>query len=114
MPFRIEPLDIVIIALIALIIFGPGHLPELGRAIGKTISEFRKGTKEMAEGFHEEVSKPVRSPTPAEAQTAAQVKPDDQADKPGPAAGNFCAHCGTPYPPGARYCNNCGEKITSN
>lgn len=35
----------VIIVVLALIIFGPKKLPELGRATGETIKEFKKSTK---------------------------------------------------------------------
>lgn len=38
---------LIIIAVIALIIFGPKKLPELGSAVGKTLSEFKKTTKNM-------------------------------------------------------------------
>ncbi len=37
---------IVLIILVALLLFGPKKLPELGRAFGRTLNEFKKGTKE--------------------------------------------------------------------
>ena len=37
-----QPLHLVIILMIALVIFGPGKLPELGSGIGKSIREFKK------------------------------------------------------------------------
>ncbi len=36
------PLELIIVLAIALLIFGPKKLPELGQAIGKTIQQFRK------------------------------------------------------------------------
>ncbi len=39
--FRPEPLDIVLITLVALLVFGAGRLPETARAVGKAIREFR-------------------------------------------------------------------------
>ena len=39
--------SLVIILIIALIIFGPGKLPELGKALGKGISEFKAATNEL-------------------------------------------------------------------
>lgn len=39
------PWEWVLILAIALIIFGPGKLPEVGRSLGKTIREFREETK---------------------------------------------------------------------
>ncbi|GAB2672438.1 twin-arginine translocase TatA/TatE family subunit [Paenibacillus thermoaerophilus] len=38
---------LVLILLIALIIFGPSKLPELGRAFGRTLSEFKGATREL-------------------------------------------------------------------
>ena len=40
-------LDLIVILVIALLIFGPKRLPEMGSAIGKSIKEFRKGVSEL-------------------------------------------------------------------
>ncbi len=40
--------ELLVILLIALLLFGATKLPEIGRAIGKTIQEFKKGMKEVA------------------------------------------------------------------
>lgn len=40
---NIGPLEIIIVLIIALVVFGPKRLPELGKSLGKGISEF-KGT----------------------------------------------------------------------
>jgi len=37
-----QPMHLLVILVIALVIFGPGKLPELGSSIGKGIKEFRK------------------------------------------------------------------------
>ena len=50
---------LLIIAALALIIFGPQRLPELGAGLGKAIREFRKGASEMTESLKEEATKPV-------------------------------------------------------
>ncbi|MBI3914528.1 MAG: twin-arginine translocase TatA/TatE family subunit [Chloroflexi bacterium] len=42
MPFRLEPLDLVLILIAALLLFGPKRIPETARAIGKSIREFRE------------------------------------------------------------------------
>ncbi|QMV40727.1 twin-arginine translocase TatA/TatE family subunit [Cohnella cholangitidis] len=41
---------LILILIIALIIFGPSKLPELGRAFGRTLSEFKSATREMVNG----------------------------------------------------------------
>ncbi len=39
--------ELLIIFVLALIIFGPGKLPELGKSLGKGISEFRSASREI-------------------------------------------------------------------
>ncbi|RPJ12197.1 MAG: twin-arginine translocase TatA/TatE family subunit [Desulfobacteraceae bacterium] len=48
--------EIVIIFIIALIIFGPRKLPELGKTIGKGLSEFKKASNELKQTWEDEVS----------------------------------------------------------
>lgn len=38
---------LIIILIVALVLFGPKKLPELGRAFGRTLREFKEGTKEL-------------------------------------------------------------------
>jgi sec-independent protein translocase protein TatA len=38
----LQPMHLIIILVIALVIFGPGKLPELGKGLGKSIREFKK------------------------------------------------------------------------
>lgn len=49
---------LLILAAIALIVFGPARLPELGASLGRAIKEFRKATTEMSDALKEEVKKP--------------------------------------------------------
>jgi sec-independent protein translocase protein TatA len=81
MPFKLGPLEIVLILVIILVIFGVGKLPQVGAAIGKSIRAFKEGQTGDEEG--EESRKPKRktkrvvkkpaaaAPTPA----AAEEKP---------------------------------------
>ncbi|MEG6510959.1 twin-arginine translocase TatA/TatE family subunit [Desulforamulus ruminis] len=39
-----QPTHLLLILIVVLIIFGPGKLPEVGKAMGKTINEFRRAT----------------------------------------------------------------------
>ena len=47
--------ELIIILVIALIIFGPRKLPELGRSLGKSIGEFRKASNELQSTLEEEI-----------------------------------------------------------
>ncbi|MFX3636189.1 MAG: twin-arginine translocase TatA/TatE family subunit [Candidatus Pristimantibacillus sp.] len=40
---------IILLVLVALLLFGPNKLPELGRAFGRTLKEFKSGAKDMME-----------------------------------------------------------------
>ncbi|MGE7114438.1 twin-arginine translocase TatA/TatE family subunit [Lysinibacillus sp. NPDC047702] len=45
----IGPMSLVIIGVVALLIFGPRKLPELGKAFGSTLREFKNATKGLAD-----------------------------------------------------------------
>lgn len=48
---------LIIILVIVLILFGPKKLPEIGSAVGKTFSEFKKSTKGLMDDDEETVKK---------------------------------------------------------
>jgi sec-independent protein translocase protein TatA len=48
---------LILVLVLALIIFGPSKLPELGRSIGQTLKEFKKSTRELTSDFDEEANK---------------------------------------------------------
>jgi len=52
--FGIGMPELLVILVIALLIFGAGRLPEIGKAVGKTIQEFKKGMKEMRDSVKED------------------------------------------------------------
>jgi TatA/E family protein of Tat protein translocase len=66
--------ELVIILVIALIIFGPRKLPELGRSLGKSLGEFRKASNELKSTLEEEIRveehKEQRAKLEAERETA--------------------------------------------
>jgi sec-independent protein translocase protein TatA len=47
--------ELIVIFVIALIVFGPRKLPELGRSLGRSIAEFKRATNELQHSFEEEV-----------------------------------------------------------
>ena len=64
MPFHVGPMEIGLILVIILIIFGVGRLPQVGGAIGKSIREFRKARSGEEE---EDKDKDVAKSTEAKA-----------------------------------------------
>ena len=47
--------ELIIIFVIALIIFGPRKLPELGRSLGKSLAEFKRASNELKSTLDEEI-----------------------------------------------------------
>lgn len=45
---------IILILIVALLLFGPNKLPELGRAFGRTLQEFKKGTRDLVDNHDDE------------------------------------------------------------
>ncbi len=80
--FGLQPAHLVLIIVIALIIFGPSRLPELGRAMGRTITEFKNSTREAIEPAAEvqkTIQQAVAAPAP---QPAAPNNPAPAAENP--------------------------------
>ena len=47
--------EILLILVLALLIFGPRKLPEIGRTLGKSLGEFRRATSELKRSIEQEV-----------------------------------------------------------
>ena len=81
-----EPPHLILVLVIALLIFGPGKLPELGRALGEGLRELRLATRD--------------GPSPPATGASAA------------AAAGACPHCGTPAGPMYKFCGACGERVS--
>lgn len=75
LPFNIGPGELIIILAIALVVFGPGKLPEIGSAVGKSLREFRKAASDVTEATRLDASPPATSPAPAAPAAAASASP---------------------------------------
>ena len=64
------PLELVIILVIALLILGPGKLPDVGAALGKSIREFRKASSDVQDAVKVDTS-PIPATPPAPTAAAA-------------------------------------------
>jgi TatA/E family protein of Tat protein translocase len=74
--------ELLVIALVALIIFGPRKLPEIGRTIGKGMAEFKRASEDFKRTWEYEVEVERRQPDAAEAEARAargQLPPDEGA-----------------------------------
>ena len=71
--------ELVIIFVIALIIFGPRKLPELGKSLGRSINEFKRASNELKNTLEDEI-RVEEQKTPA-APRAATPAPDPHAER---------------------------------
>jgi sec-independent protein translocase protein TatA len=53
---------LIIVLVIALIIFGPSKLPEIGRAFGSTLKEFKKSTRELVSDEESSTDEKTKKP----------------------------------------------------
>ena len=72
---NIGPGELILILVIALVIIGPGRLPDVGAALGKSIREFRKASTDMAEATRIDVSPPPPAAAPPAAAPAPPAAP---------------------------------------
>lgn len=70
--FGIGPMEMVFILILALIIFGPGRLPEIGRALGKSIRDFQAMTAEVTSQFSLDLEEAAKAKEPRTAPSPVQ------------------------------------------
>jgi TatA/E family protein of Tat protein translocase len=63
--------ELIVIMVLALIIFGPRKLPELGRSLGRSLNEFKKASNELKHTLDEEIR--VEEQRTVEQQRAAEA-----------------------------------------
>lgn len=81
---NIGPLELLVVLIIALVVFGPKRLPELGRSLGKGIREFRgsvTGENNDEDDEDTDMRELQQSKAKAEAETIESVEGEVVADK---------------------------------
>lgn len=86
----LEPWHLVVILVIALIIFGPGKVADIGGTLGKGVKDFREAVEGRA------------APPPAQPPAPAAVVSGDR----------HCSNCGATVPADAKFCAQCGTTLT--
>lgn len=76
--------ELILIFIVALIVFGPKKLPEIGKSLGKGLAEFKRASDDLRQNIQKEVNSleqdarlepPKESPKPAEPAQDSAVKP---------------------------------------
>ncbi len=97
MPFNIGAPELIILLVIALLVLGPGKLPEVGSALGKSIREFRKASTEIQESLKVETTPGPQTTSSAAPAPAPQSAPAPQPNQlSAPATPNTLAEPATP------------------
>lgn len=59
------PMELILLLVIVLIIFGPGKLPDIGNAVGKGIREFRKASSDLEDAVRGDAKRSTTDERPA-------------------------------------------------
>lgn len=73
--------ELVVIMFLALLIFGPRKLPELGRSLGRSLGEFKRASNELRNTLDEEIR--IEEQRSAEKQRAPESQPARSPDEAG-------------------------------
>src|SRR5437773_889192 len=95
----IGPFELGLILLIVVLIFGAGKLADVGGAVGKSVREFRKASKDDDADAHASATTNSASSSAAPSGMSPETI--------------FCAECGTKNPRSAKFCAQCGHAIAT-
>ena len=83
--------ELIIIFVVALIVFGPKKLPELGKSLGKGLAEFRRASNELKSTIEEEV-RAIEAEPPAHHSSEPEPEPEPKLDSKTHSETNLDAH----------------------
>ncbi len=87
MPFpNIGPGELILILIIALVVLGPGKLPDVAASLGKSVREFRKAATDVSDAAKLDAPAPTPTPVAPPAAPAAPDAPPAEAGSTPPAA----------------------------
>ena len=96
-PFGLGPLELVIILLVLVMIFGASRLADLGGSLGKGIKEFKKNVQDD-EKDDAPLAQSTSQPVASSGDAISAVR---------------CPSCGTLNAVGSKHCTNCGASIAA-
>ena len=77
--------ELIIILVIALIIFGPRKLPELGKSLGRSLNEFKRASTELQNTLEQEIKLEEQKEKSKDSDTDRFARPADHFSTPGDA-----------------------------
>jgi sec-independent protein translocase protein TatA len=81
--FNVGPTELIVILIVALVVFGPKRLPEIGRTLGRSLQEFRRASNDLRQELERGITDEPVTGTSTSPSTSPSTQPDDQ----GPASG---------------------------
>ena len=73
--------ELIIILVIALIIFGPRKLPELGKSLGRSLNEFKRASTDLQNTLEQEIRLEEQKEQQVKATPPADPAPEDSTDR---------------------------------
>ena len=104
-PFGLGPMELVIILLVLVMLFGATRLKDLGGSLGQGIKEFRSAVKEEDQEPPTQASAAAAAPAPEAAAVVSNGAEVVSAVK--------CPSCGALNDATAKHCNQCGAAIAA-
>jgi sec-independent protein translocase protein TatA len=90
----LQPWHVIVILVIVLVIFGPGKLPMLGKAVGDTVKDFKKAVSDEPKAEEDSAAAAPVATVAAAAPAAPAMRDCSTCHKPMPANDRFCGACG--------------------
>jgi sec-independent protein translocase protein TatA len=103
-----QPGHLIVVLIIALLIFGPGKLPELGSALGQGIREFKRSVEHLGQ---DDTPQQAGGALPASQASAAPAAPVGTVSVPGTSGALVCPQCQRSMPASNQFCTSCGSRI---
>lgn len=92
--FGLQPTDLIGILIVAVLLFGPARLPQIGRALGSTMKEFQNATREVTQSVRLDAEPEEKTPE-GQSQELSTV-PCKACNKQIQLGTAFCYECGAP------------------
>jgi sec-independent protein translocase protein TatA len=99
--FNIGPTELIVILIVALIVFGPKRLPEIGRTLGRSLNEFRRASNDLRRELEVDLKDEPSGGTNASSVSQVAAPPSQSGDQapPSPEAPADPASPSGPNPP---------------